>query len=239
MGTIMAPTPDPSARHLLHLLQVSDASFPTGAYAHSLGLEGLVHAEVVRDATSLEAYLLEHALPALARGELPFVAHAHAAGSRGDLDRVVELDAWCHALRGARELRDASTRIGAQRVQMAAQLQPDAWPRRLDEARQAGRWRAHAPVAFGALCGGAGVPEDAAVAAYAYQQLGGAAAASMKLLRIGQVAVQQMLTRLLEQAAPALAGARALALEDAGWFAPVVDIASARHETSYTRLFIS
>lgn len=235
--TTIMPEPDPSI--LLHLLHVSDASYPTGAYAHSMGLEGLVETGVVRDAASLEAYLAKQALPALVRGEWPFVAGAHAAGEGRSLADVERLDAWCHALRGSRELREAGARLGAQRVMMAEEVRPDPWTRALADALRAGRWRGHAPVAFGALCGGAGIPRKDALAAHAYQQLSGALAASMKLLRIGQVAAQQVLGRLLGKLAPAVARADEVAIEDAGWFAPVVDIASARHETGYTRLFIS
>ena len=39
------------------LLQTSDALFPTGAYAHSLGFEESVRLGIVRDEDSLRAFL--------------------------------------------------------------------------------------------------------------------------------------------------------------------------------------
>lgn len=239
MRITMSTTPDPRALELLRLLQGSDSAYPTGAYAHSFGLEGLAQAGVVRDLASLEAYLLEHGVPALAHGDLPFVAHAHAAALRGDAGGIFALDAQCAALRGARELREAGARVGAQRVEMAAALAD--WPllRELAAALGDGRWTGQLPVAYGAVSAAQGVAVDAALAAYAYQHLAGAAAASLKLLRVGQVAVQQMLTRVLDAASSRIALSRDVAVDDIGWFSPLVDIASARHETAYTRLFIS
>lgn len=228
-----------SALSLLTLLQVSDSTYPTGAYAHSFGLEGLVEVGLVRDAESLETYLREHGLPALAHTELPYVKWAHEAGVARDLDAMCELDSEYHALRGARELREGGARIGAQRIALAAELTPSEWTRALHQALEAGRWRAHLPVAFGALCAAVKTSVAEAVAAYTYQQLAGTMAAAMKLLRLGQRSAQGILTRLLAESVPAQAQAMELARDEIGWFTPGLDIASARHETAYTRLFIS
>ena len=228
-----------NATALLALLQFSDSAYPTGAYAHSFGLEGLVEVGLVRDVDTLETYLRAHGLPALARTELPYVRLAHAAARAGDVARVCALDTECHALRGSRELREAGARIGAQRVALAAECRPSPWTLALQEALAAGRWRGQLPVAYGALCGGCGTGAGEAVAAYTYQQLAGAIAAAMKLLRLGQRAAQGALTRLLEASEPWQRQALELAEDEIGWFTPGLDIASARHETAYTRLFIS
>ena len=63
--------------------------------------------------------------------------------------------------------------------------------------------------------------------------------AAVKLVPLGQVAGQRMLTSLAA-AIPALVGAAmALSDDDLATFAPGFAIASARHETQYTRLFRS
>ena len=224
---------------LLALLQSSDSAYPTGAYAHSFGLEGLVEAGLVHDAASLESLLAAHLLPALAHADLPYVRLAHAAGLAQDLDLLCALDGESTALRGARELRDAGARIGAQRVALAAELLSSEWTTQLQRALDAGRWRGQLPVAYGALCAASGASADDAVAAYTYQQLAGAIAAAMKLLRLGQRAAQGALTRLLAASVPWQERSGAVSREEAGWFTPGLDIASARHETAYTRLFIS
>lgn len=232
----MTPTPERRRGRLLRLLQSGDSAYPTGAYAHSFGLEGVVQAGVVRDAATLERFLREHALPLLLRAELPFAREAHRAAARGDVAEVCRLDGCCRALRGSRELREASRRVGAQRVQLAAAAASvpgiAVWTRALAE----GRWEGQLPVAYGVVSALQGLDEEETVAGFLYQQIAGLLAASMKLLRIGQVAVQQILARALDQAT---ADDVEVAADEAGWFAPLLDIAAARHETAYTRLFIS
>ena len=58
------------------LLQVNDSAFPSGAYAHSLGLEELVQAEVVRTPEELEVFLQRQVMPSLLAFEIPVLAAA-------------------------------------------------------------------------------------------------------------------------------------------------------------------
>ncbi len=73
------------------LLQTSDSFYPTGAYAHSFGLEGLVQDGVVTDLATLRSFLLGEMLPQLARTDLPVAARAWAAaGDPPDWERLRE-----------------------------------------------------------------------------------------------------------------------------------------------------
>ena len=73
---------DPAA-WLCGLLQLGDTFYPTGSYAHSFGLEGLVAEGVVRDRATLRAFLLISVLPALRQTELPLAIHAWRAFGLG------------------------------------------------------------------------------------------------------------------------------------------------------------
>ena len=66
---------------LCGMVQLNDTFYPTGSYAHSFGLEGLVAEGVVRDRETLRAFLLISALPALRQTELPLTIHAWRAFS--------------------------------------------------------------------------------------------------------------------------------------------------------------
>lgn len=237
MRTATPMPTDPDS--LLFLLQSGDALFPTGAYAHSFGLEGLTEFGVVRDAESLGRYLTESLIPSAFAADVPLLAAAHAAAGAGDVARLRELDEWAGALKGTRELREASRRTGSQRLAVVEALTPSPlWPG-LVEVRAADRWQGHAPVAFGVVCAVRGVAVVEAATAYTYQAAAGAVSAALKLLRLGQNAGQRVLQATLPAIAAGVPAAVARPAEEAGWFSPLVDVASARHETAYTRLFIS
>src|SRR5687768_14683354 len=87
------------------LLQTSDALFPTGAYAHSLGFEESVRLGLVRDEASLGAFLREQIIPALQWHELPYLRYACEAR---ELDELCALDCEISAWKLARESREAS-----------------------------------------------------------------------------------------------------------------------------------
>ena len=221
------------------LLQTTDSIFPTGSYAHSFGLEGIVQLGVVKDAETLAGFLEHNVLPSLERVELPVVAHAYQAARADDLDQLCHLDRRYGALKGTRELRQASTRLGSQRLAMLLQIAPHPLLQRLDEARQSEKFDAHSPVIFGVQAAVTNVPLEAALLAAYYQCLSALLSASMKLIRIGPNGCQVLLMRLMKSGPRIAAGAREVALENIGWFSPALDIASAQHETTYTRLFIS
>ncbi len=215
-----------------HLLQTSDTFFPTGSYAHSFGLEGLIQAGVVADRAGFHAFLNDSAIPSLTHVELPLVHLAHGA----NVEAALRLGRLGDALRSARELREASVRIGSQRLNMVADLTRDPL---LEALRQRADFRPHAPVVFGVECGVTGVPVQAAMAAYFYQSLVALTSAAMKLVRMGQVAAQEEMRGALNRSEEMVAAAMEIEESEIGWFSPLTDIASARHQTAYTRLFIS
>ena len=219
------------------LLQLSDAFYPTGSYAHSFGLEGLVQDGFVRDRASLREFLLEQALPALAQTDLVVAAAAWtAAGESFDLSALAELCALGSALRGAREPREASDAIGRQRLDLLAN-RPDA--SELVRALQARGGSTPSSVIAAIEARAIGAPVEAALSALIYSAAAGLLAAAVKLLRLGQNAVQSLLTEALALAPRLIASALAIPLAEAGAFTPWWDVAAARHERADFRLFIS
>src|SRR5688572_25345650 len=120
----------------LDLLHVADSSFPTGAYAHSAGLETLAPA----DAVDLERLLLVRLRETLGRFELVYLIHAYS------LD-LADLDRDLHTRLLPRETRDASASIGTSLLRAACDLTSDG---RLIGFLEHGPYRHH-PIAFGAV----------------------------------------------------------------------------------------
>ena len=214
------------------LLQVNDSQFPSGAYAHSLGLEALVQGGLVSDAESLARFLNDQISPALLAFDLPMLARAHAAavarniGALGTIDH--ELDGW----KLAEELRLASRRMGSRRLALLRRLDPCPW---LDDFARLGSPQHQIVVAAVEM---RELPVEVAAWAQAHQSLNGYVTAAVKLLRLGQERAQAVLREALVSLAPGVPAAVA-APADPGWFNPLLEIASLRHARARERLFIS
>lgn len=231
----------PNLAWLCGLLQASDSIYPTGSYAHSYGLEGLIQLGTVRDAASLRAYLQTALIPALLRVDLPLASQAYTAldPCTPDWAAVAQLSCLAHALKSAREAREASEKIGRQRFELLQRLRPQPLLGAYARA-QAQDGFAHAAPVVAALEGRVlGAPAEAIRLAYAYATLAGTLAASMKLLRLGQNAAQTLLTESLLVLARQAARSADIRPEEIGWFNPWLDIAAARHESADARMFIS
>ena len=225
------------------LLQTTDAGFPTGAYAHSFGFEEAVRLGLVGDEATLGDFLREHVVPALADFELPylrFVWTAVTTTGEGDTTEIAALDAEVGAGKLARETREGSVTLGGRRLRALRLLFPgDPRLAALAADVAAGTPAGHhvTVCAFGALA--AGVPLRAALLAYFYGNVAGVCTAAPKLLRIGADACQRVLRTAGREAEAAVARSLGVAREDAGWFDPLLEIASVRHERAAERLFIS
>lgn len=228
-----------NAAWLVGLLQASDSFFPTGSYAHSFGLEGLVQENVIRDRTTLRAFIFHSALPALRHTDLPLAAHAWRAFGEPDWNTIGELCVLSSALKSAREARLASENIGRQRAELTASLH--ASPLAQEFIRRSGEhaWP-HASAVSAALEGRVhGAPLEAVLAGVVYANLAALLAAAMKLLRLGQNGAQSLLTEALATSPALIVAAITTPLGEIGWFNPWLDIAAARHETADARMFIS
>lgn len=236
----LAPAIGTDAGWFCGLLQAGDSFYPTGGYAHSYGLEGLVQLGVVRDGATLRQFYLQSVVPALLRAELPVVNHAwRALGEAPDWAAVAQISRLAAALKTTREVRVASRNVGRQRVELLARLRPASLAPELVRRAETDGWPYAAAVAAALEGRVTGAPLGAVLGGVFYATVSGQLAAAMKLLRLGQNAAQALLTETLAQAPATVEAAATVAIDDIGWFNPWLDIASARHESATARLFIS
>ena len=221
------------------MMQAGDSFYPTGSYAHSFGLEGLVDAGVVKDRTTLRVYFFETVLPALQHMELPIAAQAYAALAEPDWTDLAELSQLASALKATREAREASAKIGQQRVEMLARLNPDSLATDFLFRSKSEDWPCGSTVAAALEGHVHGAPLGGVLGGIVYATLSTQLAAAMKVLRLGQNAAQTVLTEALAETPVVVAAALKIERQGIGWFNPWLDIASARHETAAARMFIS
>jgi len=216
---------------LWRLLQTTDSLFPTGAFSHSGGLEGLVADGLLSTAEDAERAVEEILTRSFARVDLPACGLAHRAAD--DVERLLEIDAAVDALKAPRETREAGRSLGRRRLKAVAA--PDAYRTAVEEGRSPGQQA----VVTGIHAALDGVSREDALLAFAYGTAAGLVASAMKLLPLGQSRAQALLTRLGEGVPERVRAADATGLEELGSFTPLLDIAAMRHETARTRLFIS
>lgn len=221
------------------LLQSADALFPTGAYAHSLGFEESVRLGLVRDEAALLRFLITQIVPAQCAQELPCLRFAFEAATRYDVAELCALDAEIEAWKLAPEIRAASAQLGVRRLKALQTISDAPLLLSLQDAIGAGQARGHHLVVCGIQAVIENAPLEAALSLAFYQALASVCAAALKLIRIGQDGCQRVLREACKAAASIVARSLKIERAQAGWFNPLLEIASMRHARADERLFIS
>lgn len=218
---------------LLRLLQLASPAFPVGAYAYSQGLEWAVERGWVGNESEAGDWIVGLLAQGLARLEVPVTARLHQAWCATDLAAVHDWSRWLHACRESAELRAEDRQLGNAAALALTNLG-------LEEARP---WSTLPYASFATLFMLAAarwhIPWRPAASGYLWAWAENQVAAAIKLVPLGQAAGQRMLARVIDAIPRALAAGADLADADIGYFAPGLALASARHETQYTRLFRS
>ena len=221
---------------LLSLLQVSDTAFPTGAFAHSMGLEALYDAGELRNANDLR-HFARLTLNSMSTSDCVALRAVYAADSVEELEY---LDRLLAATKLTRELREASAVTGRRFLASVEALGVES--RLLKEF--AGRVRrgdslGNLAVWFGIMGSALGVELPDALYAYLYSTTAALVAAGQKLIPLGGSAAQRVLYGLREEIAGAADESERLGPEEMYAFAPTVDVRSMLHERQRVRLYIS
>jgi urease accessory protein len=231
---------------LLQLMWLASPAVPVGGFSYSEGLEPAVEAGLVSDEASAAAWLVNQMTLAPARADLPVLAQAHEAWRRHDLDRIVQLNDFIGRTRETRELRLQSEQMGrsmvewlrnqaSDQVDPAATAADDARLRHLAALAPSPTWT----IAFALATARAEASAAQALHAALFGWAENMVQAALKAVPLGQLAGQRILQALLVRMPALIATALALPEDDWQSFAPMLGIASARHETQYSRLFRS
>jgi urease accessory protein len=212
-------------------MQLADSALPIGSAAHSFGLEALVAEDFLQAGCApefLRDYLKEAGLL-----EAVYCRAGRANGS--DTRRWVALNRRLSACKLAGESRAASATLGRRLLRLLFEMEKDPL---LDFALQA-EVDIHYCTAFGLAGSAIGVEEDLTVAAYLHQSLNGLISACQRLMPLGQSRAAAILWDLKPALIDIVRRSAAFTPDSVCAFTPMVELASMRHATLATRLFIS
>jgi urease accessory protein len=225
--------------HFLALLQLCDTALPIGAYSFSGGLETYTQQGLIHDVATLQQWLeaiLHHAVHG---SHLLPVALAYRATVAGNWAEIERLDQHLTAMKHARELREASVKTGQGLLRLAVHVWPGPAVEHLYTLYRQHRVAGHQSLVLGVIGCQLGYTERIIIEAAGYQWLSSTMSAALRLLPMGQLSAQRVLTTLLPQLLGIADDIRQQGWDDLSNAAPAYDIAAMQHETLYSRLFQS
>jgi len=220
-------------RQQLRLMQLSSSSLPVGSFTWSQGLEWAVEAGWISTAAEFRQWQIQQMERNFLCVDLPLFIRLYRACEQHDIAAAKRWTAYLLACRETRELREEERNRGAAFTRLIKSWEPECPPEWLPLFSSS------------QLCGMAwlGVRWDIDVQALAlslgYSWMESAVMAGVKLVPFGQQAAQQLIIELSDHFAAKLGQAWERSDDELGAATPLSAIASARHETQYSRLFRS
>ena len=220
--------------------QLFDSALPTGAYAHSFGLEGLVQSGEISSPEEMMDFLRNEVRDGMINSDLPVFRETHRAVTDRAYPKIAELDELAHAIRPTFELRKGGAQIGRQTWRLYGRL----FPVSSDEMgvySQCSEYLVHSQtvVVNGLLAAITGIPLPVSMLAYVQQGLSNNVQACIKLLSFGPSQVQEILYSMGREMPEWIEESMGVELEDTGSISPRWDIASSQHQYAERRLYIS
>lgn len=218
----------------LRLLQLVSPALPVGGFAFSHGLEYAVQAGWVKDGETLGEWIEGVMRNSVAVIDVPLLLRAIAAAQQRDADALAKWNAETLAWRETAELHQADVAMGGALAKLLRSLPGYEFTSGLLALREIS-WVTAFAVAAAALQ----IDPQSAALAYLWNFLENQVTSALKLMSFGQTAGQQILHDLAVTIPPLVNAAQALRDDQLGIGAPAVALASAWHETQYSRLFRS
>ncbi|MFK3662095.1 urease accessory protein UreF [Scandinavium sp. NPDC088450] len=217
----------------LRLLQLASSNLPVGGYSWSQGLEWAVEAGWVKNAEAFAHWQLQQMEHSFFHVDLPLFSRLYHAWEKNDAEAAMRWTAWLLACRETRELREEERNRGQAFTRLLYDWHPECpqeWRSLFNQSQLCGmawlgvRWKIDLPELALAL---------------GYSWIESAVMAGVKLVPFGQQAAQKLIMTLCEHYAAGIEQGLNCPDEHIGSATPLAAIASARHETQYSRLFRS
>ena len=227
-------TQSPSS--LLKLFQLIDSFFPTGAFAHSFGLETYVQSGAITNRETFEGYLRSVLRAGIRQIDVIALVSAYRTIC---IETVIDLDVRLTALKLPVEAREGSARVGRHFLRNARSLFADVLITAYDEGIREGICTGHHPIAYGLVASAVKIDLSSALLGYLHAYIVGQVSAAVRLIPLGATEGQKVLQSLQPELVEVTEFGVKTNVTSLESFTPGLDIRSMQHERLYSRLFIS
>lgn len=236
-------SPDDRLKGFLAALQLADSFFPTGAYAHSYGLEAMVRRGLVRTAADVHELIENQLVWSVAPSDGVALLNVHRLASGtpgpGDLDEIVSIDCLLNAMKLPRELRAASCQIGRRLLAETREFGETTLRTSYRAKVAAGAAPGHNAVALGLITADLAIPEELAFGVLGHGYVVAVLGAALRLLPVSHADSQATLRRLQPRITALYAEVADLSWHELTSFAPELDLAAIGHASDDVRMFAS
>jgi urease accessory protein len=214
-------------------------AFPTGSYSYSHGIEWAVEAGYIHDRQSLVDWLEADLCYGSGRNEAIFLIDAWRSAREEDCGKLLEIAELAAAFRGTSELTLETSQQAASCLATLRRVWPDSLLETLAELLSELRISPVLSVVLGVRAARQDIPATLALPAFLQSYLANLITAGVRLVPLGQTDGQLAIAELEPAVLAVAAQAQQATIHDLGSVGFMVDLASALHETQYTRLFRS
>lgn len=236
----------PDSLQILRLLQITSPALPVGAYSYSEGIEYLCSNGIIQTEEDLCNWLKREMSFGFVTTEVAIALRAHQAMLKNDLVALNYWNNWLSATRETEEIRLASWQMGQSLLKLWRQLDDQQLSHSLSinevlpTAKDNGMGQGcNYAIAFGIVAASLEIDLINTAIGYIHSWVSNLVSAAVRSVPFGQTSGQQIIFRLstdiLKSSQLALQRSDDQ-LEWCGWGA---SLASANHETQYSRLFRS
>ncbi|ANY68378.1 hypothetical protein BBD42_19300 [Paenibacillus sp. BIHB 4019] len=240
----------------LQVAQLVDSAFPTGAFSHSFGLETYVQEERIRTIpdflTWMEGYIQGTVSPIEGTGVYwsaiwvpAYLQQSRQQSEKQEQDKIksklLDLSRRMTGTRLARESREGASKIGKRYLHTVQAVYPETLLGDYASWIKHERGDANAAIVHGWICAFLQLTPHMAVLSFLYQTVNSMLQNLIRMWSLGQTDGQKIMTALfplLEREAAAITAEPLLPSQM--YTANVMqEIAAMRHESLYSRLFMS
>jgi urease accessory protein len=214
-------------------------AFPTGSYSYSHAIEWAVETGDIHDRKSLVDWLEADLCYGSGRNEAIFFMEAWRCATEDDCEKLIEVAELAAAFRGTSEFARETSQQAASCLATLRRVWPHALIDALSELLSELRIAPVLSVVFGVRAATQDIPAMLALPAFLQSYIANLVTAGVRMIPLGQTDGQLGIAELEPAVLAVAAQAEEATIHDLGSAALMVDLASASHETQYTRLFRS